>query len=324
MTYRPRNQEFVVPLPIADRAREAARQFAQQQPTPEKAEQIRLNTLAVSVVNDYLQLMGIPTDLSASDSWNPVMRLCCDVADLVLPGLGRLECRPVLNTAETCSIPPEVWEDRIGYVIVQIDEVAQEAAILGYVLTATDEELLLEQVRSPEDLLDHLASLQSRVAVPGTPVASSPPQSRLGQWLQGVIDAGWQTVESLLNPDQLTPAFAFRGETSTGLRTRIQQAKLIDFPQASGSFSVALVVAVEADPEVNQVEISLQVFPLDRPYLPSELEMAVLDGEGNGVLQVQAHRDDRYVQLQVSGEPGEVFSVQLRLAERSIAEAFQI
>ncbi len=55
--------DFALKLPISQIARITAQQFANQQPNPEKAEQVRLNTLAVWVVNDYLQMMDIATDL---------------------------------------------------------------------------------------------------------------------------------------------------------------------------------------------------------------------------------------------------------------------
>jgi hypothetical protein len=125
-------EDFALPLPITRMARRTAEEFANRQPTPQKAEQVRLNTLAVCVVNDYLQMMGIPTDLSVGDSWNPVVLLGADVADLEVTGVGRLECRPVRMHQQTCHIPPEVLSDRIGYVVVQIDESSLEATVLGF------------------------------------------------------------------------------------------------------------------------------------------------------------------------------------------------
>src|SRR5919202_532289 len=140
-------EEFALPLPITQVARRTAQEFASQQPTPQKAEQVRLNTLAVYAVNDYLQMMGIPCDLSVGDSWNPITRLCADVADLEITGVGRLECRPLKLHEQTCYIPPEVWSDRIGYVIVQIDESSFEATVLGFTQTASTEELSINQLR---------------------------------------------------------------------------------------------------------------------------------------------------------------------------------
>ncbi|NES86616.1 MAG: DUF1822 family protein, partial [Moorea sp. SIO2B7] len=73
-------------LPITEEARQTAQKFAQEQPNYQKAAQVRLNTLAIWVVNDYLKLMGITTNLTAGDSWNRLLRMCADVADLEIIG----------------------------------------------------------------------------------------------------------------------------------------------------------------------------------------------------------------------------------------------
>ena len=74
--------------PIFPEARHQAEQFYRQQATPEKGEQVRLNTLAVSFVNFYLECMGFETDLENSDSWNPVQQTLMDAAALCLKNLG--------------------------------------------------------------------------------------------------------------------------------------------------------------------------------------------------------------------------------------------
>jgi len=155
-------EDFSLALPITQTAREIA-QFASAQLPPQKAEQVRLNTLAVCVVNDYLQMMGIPTDLKASDSWQPVVRLGVDVADLEVTGIGRLECRPIRANQETCYIPKEVWEERIGYVVVQLDESLLKATLLGFTQTAATDELPISQLQALEDLLAHLNQVKQCV-----------------------------------------------------------------------------------------------------------------------------------------------------------------
>src|ERR687886_2996272 len=91
-------QDLSILMPITQESLQFAQQFANEQPTPEKALQVYLNTLAVCTMNNYLRIMDIPTDLTASDSWNPVVRLAADVADLWVVGMGRLECRPISAT----------------------------------------------------------------------------------------------------------------------------------------------------------------------------------------------------------------------------------
>ena len=162
-------EDLLIPMAITQEARFLAQEFAKEQPTPPKAEQVYFNTLAVCMVNNYLRILGIPTDLTAGDSWNPVVRLAFDVADLEVTGLGRLECRPLksgsrkgelIAPSEVCYIPPEVQSDRIGYVAVSLDDEQQEATMLGFVKTVATSELPLSQLQSIDQLLEYLAQLK--------------------------------------------------------------------------------------------------------------------------------------------------------------------
>jgi hypothetical protein len=156
-----------LPLPITHKARQIAQQFAMEQPTAQKADRVRFNTLAVCIVNDYLKMMGIPTHLSGGDSWNPILRLCADVADLEVIGVGRLECCAVRASDSTCLIPPEALSNRIGYVVVQIDELSWEAKLLGFALTANEGELLFARLQPVEALIDRLHPLWLPVLTQG-------------------------------------------------------------------------------------------------------------------------------------------------------------
>lgn len=333
MTYSTHEtEEFALPLPITQSTRQFAQEFARQQPTPAKAAQVQLNTLAVCIVNDYLQLMGLSTNLAASDSWNPIVRLCADVADLELPGIGRLECRPIAPNVPTCSIPPETWSERVGYVVVQIDESFQDAQILGFVPSAAVEELPLNQLQSPEALMDYLAELQPvRVsdAIAAVQTAARQTLVNLGQWAQGVFEEGWQTVDSLLNPPEFSPAFVFRGVESPEAPApettdTIRRAKLIDLGIQAGNQPVALVV--ELRPEGNQeTAVRLQVHPTgSQLHLPPELQLAVLDDSGNIFLSTQSRDADNYIQLQFSGMSGERFSSQVAIGETQMTQEFVI
>lgn len=141
-------------LPIPQRNRRLAQRFAQHQPTDEKAEQVFNNTLAVLVVYDFLQLLGIETDLLNSDSWNSVVRLVANRADLLIPHLGKLECRAVKMGSKTCPIPMEVWSGRIGYVIVELDEQFKEGKLLGFIEQVKGTEIPLCQLQPLDALLD--------------------------------------------------------------------------------------------------------------------------------------------------------------------------
>lgn len=320
MSYLTKNlEDRSLPLPITQAANKIARRFSQQMPTLEKAEQVRLNTLAVCVVNDYLQMMGIPTNLNSGDSWNRVVRLFGDVADLEVEGVGHLECRVVKANQPSCHIPPEVWSDRIGYVVVQLDEIHQEATMLGFAKQVAAGQLHLNSLEPLEDLLTHLSQLVTKAAFDYGNIVN------LTQWLQNVFETSWQTVESVLNP--LT--FSFRKANSSGSDSdyhdpHVRRAKLIDLGMQLAGHSIALVVELRPESE-QKFDILLQVHPAgSQIFLPQLLQLIVLDETGTIFLEAKARRADNYIQLQFKGTPGERFSVKVALGEISFTESFVI
>lgn len=329
MTYTPDSFESTaLPLPIPQAALQMADRFARQQPTTAKAEQVRLNTLAVWVMNDYLQWMGIATDLSASDSWNPVMQLATNTADLKIMGVGRLECRPWADRSRsTCAIPPEVWHDRIGYVVIQINETDRQAALLGFVETVASEELPVRALHPPEAVLDHLDRLLHPVVAAQPAVSQTTATvTNLGRWFQNIRDAGWQTIEALLSSSDLPLAYGFRGNPEdnrleTG--TAIRQAKRINFGIQSDI--QPLILMVELTPEADEsTQIRLQLHPTETIYLPANLQLIVLDETNAVFLNAQSRNTDNYMQLELSGRSGEAFSVQIQLGTDRITEHFII
>ncbi|KOP22898.1 hypothetical protein AMR41_28870 [Hapalosiphon sp. MRB220] len=166
-----------ISIPISEEFRENALQFARKQPTQTKARQVYLNTLAVQVVNTYLQMLEIPTELESSYSWNPYRRLIDNVADLVLTGVGHLECRAIRTGDRVCEIPPEVWKDRIGYVVVEINQTCKEGKIWGFLPHVTAEEVYLNELHPLDELIErsHLVYLR--------------------KWLENIYATEWQTVE---------------------------------------------------------------------------------------------------------------------------------
>ncbi|MEH2350688.1 MAG: DUF1822 family protein [Nostoc sp.] len=313
--------DFALKLPISQLARRTAQEFANQQPNSEKAEQVRLNTLAVWVVNDYLEMMDIPTELQAGDIWNPIMRLCANVADLEVPSVGRLECRPVHLHQQMCSIPPETWEERVGYLVVQFDESLQEAKLLGFIPSVATETLPLEQLQPLEAFIDHLDQLRQ------FPVSSL---VNLSQWFAGIFEAGWQTIESLWNVPELRPTYTFRSTETVELNALnrpepiTKRAKLIDLGIQILNQPVMLIVEISPEKD-QQTSIHLQLHATgNQIYLPPGVHLTVLDSSGEVFLDAQSRKLDNYIQLQFRGEPTEQFSVRVAINDTSITEHFRI
>ena len=126
-------QEPYITVPLDRESYTIAEKFAAQQTTPKLGKQVYLNTLAVYAVHSYLNWLRIPTDLPGSDSWHPELQVLSDVADLLIPGIGKLECCPVLPGETSFLRSSEITEDRIGYVAVQFGETLDQVKLLGFV-----------------------------------------------------------------------------------------------------------------------------------------------------------------------------------------------
>jgi hypothetical protein len=151
-----------------------------------------------------------------------------------------------INSPQTDRIlvtfPRKLREERIGYLVVDIDEDEKEARLLGFSATAGTGELVLSELHSLDDFLLHLEHIsESQVNLrqwlenvftsnwesvesifdpqPSTsPVEiENPVKSNLGNWLKNIAETGWQKIEqgkenleNLIFPEE-TPNFAFRG-----------------------------------------------------------------------------------------------------------------
>jgi hypothetical protein len=293
-------------LPLSFEAHSLAQKYSERQSKPQKSQQVYLNTLAVYAVDFYLRCMEFETDWPASDSQNPLMLKLLDVADLDIKGIGKIECRPVLPNAEFCAIPPDVWQDRIGYVAVQLSESLQEATILGFTKTAASE-IPLKSLQPLDDLLDYLNRLQQQ-----KPVA-------LRNWFEDVFSEGWQAIEEILPPEKFEQAFSFR---STNIAiTRGQQ---IDLGMQLANKSVALIVTLPPEEE-SEVEIKVQVHPVGgESNLPEGLNLKIMDESGETVLATISRQSDSFIQLEFSAESGEEFGVAVSLGEAKISQYFRL
>jgi Protein of unknown function (DUF1822) len=310
-------------VPISLEARSAAENFRKKHDNPQKGQQVYFNTLAVYAVKFYLRCMGFKTDLEASLSWNSVMQVMMDVADLHVVNLGKLECLPVLPKQKLVCVPPEAWSDRIGYVIVEFNESFREATLLGFVKTLSENgEIRLQELRSLEDLIVDISEVRKPVKQP----------VHLTQWLRNVVDFGWQNVDLLLNQQQTKLAFRFRCTEETlaenpnkpkNSHCWVQKGTLLDLGGVSENKLVTLIVGIM--PAFGQeFNISVKVYPISgQMYLPENLELMVLDDSGTVVMHATA-RSTKSIQLNFSSEVGERFSVKVALGDTNFTEIFVV
>jgi hypothetical protein len=297
-----------IQVPLTWSAHRRAQQFAQCQTNSQKAKQVYLNTLAIYAVDFHLQCLGFETDLNKSESTDAIMQMLLDVADLEVKNLGRIECRPVLPNQETVEIPADVWEDRIAYIAVQLNESLTEATLLGFLETATLPSVALSNLESLENLPTYLNQYQS--------VESAQQPVKLAQWFEGIIEAGWQSIETLFGTPSAELALSFRSTSLSG----VKRCKLVELGNPNRSVSMVVTLIPESE---QQIDILVEVWP--RPgqiYLPSNLQLMLLDEVGEMVMDVQARNENRNIQLEFSGEIGDTFSVKMALGDVSVKEDF--
>jgi len=188
-------QQLTISVPITEANRNKAKQFAQEQSNSEKAKQVYHNTLAVLVTNNYLQMLDVETSLLQSHSWNAVARVSTNIADLNLPLIGHLECRPIVDADDSCYFPKDTWNNRIGYVVVQLDESYKQGTLLGFVPQVSSTKLDIEQFQSLDDLFIALHSNETVV--------------QLSNWLENIVDEGWKNLEGIIGKQAINPLFVF-------------------------------------------------------------------------------------------------------------------
>lgn len=295
-------------IPLGIEAHRFASKFAAEQATNEKSKQVYLNTLAVYAVHRYLKWLGIETYLNHSDCWNPILRNRWNVADLAVPDIGKLECRPVLPRENTISLPPEVSEDRLGYLAVQLTEDLNQVQLLGFTKVVVAEVLEISRLRSPNELVNELSL--------------PPPQPKslvnLENWFTGIFDEIWLPIEALLGYKQL----AFRGFRGKSREEKIERAKSIDLGLLVNHQQVTLVLSIWTE-ENQEKGVLVQIYSMkEGESLPPGLKLTVtLESDQAEVI---AREGDNLIQREFSEQPGKQFTVQISLDNKSVSEKFVV
>jgi hypothetical protein len=286
-----------------------AQQFAREQINSHKGKRVYLNTLAVCAVNSYLKMLSIETSLDRSDCWHPSYRSIFDTADLVLPKIGKLECRPLLPGETNFLLPPEVTEDRIGYLAVRFREELDEVELLGFIHSdaiANDlEPIFLDRLQSLDCLIDRIH--QPKAAI------------NLRQWLMDIFELEWQPTEFLLvnNVNFRNPKIGTEQTNKS-----IDRAKIINLEDEKNSTQVITVIKIESKSE-EEIQIDLRIYPKNVDnYLPSQLKVKILDESDANCLEAETRDTDSYLQLEFSCHPQERFSISIDWQQINVLESF--
>lgn len=120
----------------------------------------------------------------------------------------------------------------------------------------------------------------------------------------------WTAAEALLTIDPKNPASGKRGIKDLGMQ-------LVDH-------AVALMVSILEKPE-RKVAVLVRLYPMNhKAYLPSQLQLTILDNKDATFLEAQTREKDNFIQLKFSGSSGDRFGVKVALGDASITEDFVI
>jgi hypothetical protein len=312
-------QSLPITIFLDKQAHRYALQFAGEQANPNKGKQVYLNTLAVCAVRQYLQCLSIPTNLSQSDCWHPGMRAIFDVADLVLPNIGFLECRPIFPTEETLLIPPNKGDRCLGYLAVRFTEELDRVFLLGFYpaeeMLVLEKSILLTKLQSLESLLE-LIHQQNQI-------------TNLRQWLDEIFHPQWEPVQALLASRQenfRTTNRNLLGESAT--LTSIVRGKIFtlksNLNNNSDRLSILLIIQL-GDRTSQEIDLNLQIYPFDESdNLPPELTLNLLDASGKICLNAKTGDRDNWIQLHFSCHFGEQFSLQIQWQDFKAIEQFSL
>jgi hypothetical protein len=290
---------FTVPLSGADF--KLAQKFSCEQKDADKSKQVFLNTLAVLAVNFYCQCLKVETNLKEIIIGHYNRRILMDSADLKIDVLGKLECRPVLPNENICYVPSEVWSDRVGYVVVEIDEEAKKAILFGFVEQIETNELPLAQLPDIDNLVDLLLLAKNK------------------QLLERTFAKNWNEDESaeILKDKQKklvrrdSPALPTIDKSITSPLYRAKYITLIRrtfillvriTPTKEGKFQ--LLVEVESSKKI-----------------PSDLNLKLLS-LSDQTLKANPTKGDHYISLKYTLQLGESFQIQVKRGEEIHTEQF--
>lgn len=308
-----------VTVPLGSAEHNLAQKHSQLQNSVAKAKQVYLNTLAVSAVNFYLNCLSIQTNLSESDCCNPLLLAFMDVADILLPGLGHLECRPVMPNAENLEIPPDVHSDRIGYLAVQLEHSLEQAVILGFTPTASVQ-IPLGELRSLDEFPTYLAKHKQKLSRTESSSVLQQSATKLSSWFEEVMSTGWEAMEALVAANPAQPVVV---RETKQLENRVKRAKVIDLGVQLGGNSVVLALVLTTQPD-ETINILVQVYPSsDTPYLPTDLKLEMFSDSGKILQATVSGSLHNYAQLRrFSGEIGDRFSIAITLNGVTVREHF--
>ena len=311
-----KNETLHLTVVLDQVAHQSAAKFAAQQTTPSKGRRVYLNTLAVYAVQRYLSCVcQLEIDLNQGDSWQPELHCIMDVADLVIPNVGKIECRPVLPNSTQMLFPPEAIENRVGYVAVQFREDLSSVDLLGFMPNADGESVEINQIQPLDDLLDLI--YVTRI--------SNIRELLLKEWKNG-----WEPIDSFVFTGSTKTTnqreFALRNIPTDKSYDSIQDftaGKVINLKAQMANIPLLLLIGLKNEPD-GRVNVKTRLHSAgEERTLPANLRLILQGDDGTCLSEVYYSEAMDFIQLKsFKVQHGTEFKLQVALDENSFTESF--
>ena len=155
-------KDNLLQFPIDPKVYNLALAYASEQPNLENGLKLFYNTMTVWAVNHLLGWMEFETILDKHDDWTLAIEAVLDLADLMLPGIGKIQCCRICEGETDICVP--VQNDRIAYIFVELPESLDKVKLLGF-LSAADihsdtVEISVADLQPFDCLSDYLESIE--------------------------------------------------------------------------------------------------------------------------------------------------------------------
>jgi hypothetical protein len=168
MTTQLLEQQNSLFVPLTDFAITEAEEMARCHQNIAKRKDVFDKSVALAGLADWLGYdLGLVADMAMGDFYDPLLRDCRDVADLVVAETLKIECCIVEDGATDFTIAPDVYPEmdssRVAYVVVRLPDDLVELEILGFLrvdhLSGIDLALAIpiSELEDPEELQSCLA-----------------------------------------------------------------------------------------------------------------------------------------------------------------------
>jgi Protein of unknown function (DUF1822) len=260
--------------------------------------------------NGQIQIYGYTThqQLKTQGVYDPIDRTYCLSSEGLNPDLNGLwltiDRYPVTATRAAIVPIPALASDRITPLIERLgnpSEILPRLAVSFAIWAA-----IVEQPELRQRLYQQRQTGRSTATV-----------TRLSGWLQGQIEAIWQTLDLVLLPPQISTAV--RGDRSTSAASDLYRGKV--YTLATGQ--IALVIGVTAISNIES-RIDLQIHPAGgAAQLPGATSLRLLTPDGSEIGQASAAVTET-IQFQFRANAGEQFQIEIICAGETRTESFTL